>query len=495
MSELRDLIKLIALVTLIGVSGLMISQVVKSVQYYGDLTVDYTANITFSKVLILQEFYTYHVKAYKYKMLYRVWDAPLVFKKEDFPCIVLKGVGSSGKNIVYVKDYYGHVHASNPIAFDLVKRLAERNELGIVCYQYLKSGKYFSIGDYGLSALYEVYPPIQTDGKYDHVNLKLASRHVPYESIKIYIYDPNNSILKIYPHIKEFRLKRIENGWLIEGKSPKGLVEVEFILKHGAIEGFYRNVSNVLDLVEKANFLYYIKRNVSKFFELIFIILILGYPAIVLFVYNRYGREKSFVVPEFLSYVPNPKRKPWVVNMVFTGDAMWGDKNAFFSTLLDLYRRGAIEIEPYEVKGLVRSRKELRIKILDRSKFDANDIYEYQVLRFLERYSENGVLDTKKLRMIAKDKRRSLELAEDLKDLLNWRDSRFSKRFVETKGKTIFYYLTAIFFILIILTLVIDDIKLVILSAILTVQSICCALSPSQLLGRWKKEFYREKLE
>ena len=49
MSELRDLTKLVVLVTLIGVSGLIIFQYAKSSQYHGDLTVSYTANITISK--------------------------------------------------------------------------------------------------------------------------------------------------------------------------------------------------------------------------------------------------------------------------------------------------------------------------------------------------------------------------------------------------------------------------------------------------------------
>lgn len=493
MSELRDLIKLIVLVTLIGVLGVALTQVAKSIRYGGDLTVDYTANLTISKVLLLQESYVYHVKAYRYKMLYRVWNDPLTLKKENFPCIVLRGVGNSARDIIYVKDYYGRVHVSNPVALDLVERLAERNEIGIVCSQYLESGKFFNIGDYSLNALYEIYPPIQTDGRFDHVNLKLASNHAPYPSVKIFIYDPNRSVLKVYPHMDDFRLRRVEDGWTIEGRSA-GLVEVELILRHGAIEGFYQNVSNVLDLTEMANAPYYIKENVSKVLEIFYTTVVLGFPLIVLLVYKRYGREKPFVVPEYLSYVPNPNRKPWTVNVVFTGDAMRGDKNAFFATLLDLYRRGAIDVEPYEVRGLVKSRRELRIRILDKGKFDLKDVYEYRVLRFIERYSENDVLDTKRLREIARNRKMSDMLSIDLRDLLNWRDARFTRQFVETKGKKIFHGLTLAFLILTFLNLAIRG-DLAILTLTLLAQSLCCSLSPSQLLGRWKEDYYREKLE
>lgn len=69
------------------------------------------------------------------------------------------------------------------------------------------------------------------------------------------------------------------------------------------------------------------------------------------FVYRKYGKEKEFVVPEFLSYVPK-KIKPWIVNLVFKGDAFKFDKDGFYATLLDLYRRGIIDIIPYERKKL-----------------------------------------------------------------------------------------------------------------------------------------------
>jgi len=496
MSETKDLIKLIVLVTVTGVLGLALVQIVESSQYSGDLTADYTAKISFSKVITLWESYTYHVNEYRYKMLYRVWEAPLTLEKINTPCIVLKSVGSN--EIPYMKDYHGKVivFKNDPRAKRLVEMLAERNEVGMIYSGYLTSGRFFDIGDYTLNIFYEIYPPIQTDSKYDHVNLKLASVHVPYRTVKIYVYDPNGTVLKIYPHMYEFNLKKVENGWLIEGESPKGLVEVEFVLKHGAISGFYQNVPNVLDRTEKANLWYYTQKSFAKALRYVYTALVLGFPVLVLFIYRRYGSEKLFTVPEVLSYVPNPNRKPWEVNVVFTGDAMKGDKNAFFATLLDLHRRGAIEIEPYEVKGLLRGRKELRIKIVDRNKFDRDSIYEYQVLRFLENYSEDGVLDTQRLRRLAKDRTYALELADDLRNLFNWRDARYFKQFVDTKGKTVFYYLIALFILAIPITaLLTGRIDVTLLPIVLTVQSICCALSPSQLFGRWKEEFYKEKLE
>ena len=476
MSEIRDLIKLIALVAVIGILGLVLVQAIESSQYSGSLTVDYTARIYFSNVVALEESYTYHVNEYRYKMLYRVWEAPLTPKKINTPCIVLKAIGYGDRDVIaYAKFYNGKIYLSknDSRAKRLVETLAKRNEVGIIYSGYLTSGKFFNIGDYTLNIFYEIYPPIQTDGKYDHVNLKFASVHVPYRTVKIYVYDPNGEVLKIYPHMHEFNLKKIKNGWLIEGKSPKGLVEVEFVLKHGAISGFYQNVSNVLDMTERANFWYSIQRSSAEVLKYVYIALILGFPVLVIFIYRRYGREKPFTVPEVLSYVPNPSRRPWEVNVVFTGDAMSGDKNAFFATLLDLHRRKAIEIEPYEVKGLLRGRKELRIKIVDRNKFDRNSIYENQVLRFLEKYSEDGVLDTQRLRKLARDRIYALELVDDLRNLFNWKDARYSKRFVDTKGKTVFYYLIALFILAVPLTaLLTGRIDVTLLPIVLTQQKI-----------------------
>ena len=495
MSELRDLVKLIALVTAIGFLGLGLFHVINSIQYQGDLTVSYTANITFSKVLLLQESYVYHVSTYKYRMLYRFWRAPLTFNRTDFPCIVLKNIGGDKGGVLFAKDYRGRIYVSNPIAFMIVRRLAKRNWLGIVCYRYLKYRWFFNTGNHRLNAFYEVYPPIQTDGRYDHVNLKLADRHVPYTSVKIYIHDPDHSILKIYPHMKEFKFRRIKNGWLIEGRSPvDGLVEVEFVLKHGAVEGFYHHVSDVLHLTESANSMYYFERSLVKPLEMACIALILGFPAIVLLVYSRYGREKQFVVPEFLNYVPNPERKPWEVNVVFAGDAMSGNANAFFSTLLDLYRRGAVDLEPYEDKGFVLKRREMRIKILDRSKFDEEDVYESKVLKFLEKYSENGVFDTKPGNLGIR-----ISVKSDLRKLLVLRNPSISRQFVETKGKKIFYVLNAISFVLAISVILIYgrelELRPVILAVTLVLQSGYCAQTHSQLFGKWKNDFYREKLE
>ena len=51
-------------------------------------------------------------------------------------------------------------------------------------------------------------------------------------------------------------------------------------------------------------------------------------------------------MPRYLSFVPDATLKPWVVNMVFAGEPGDFDENGFYATVLDLYRRGFLEILP-----------------------------------------------------------------------------------------------------------------------------------------------------
>jgi len=108
-------------------------------------------------------------------------------------------------------------------------------------------------------------------------------------------------------------------------------------------------------------------------------------PILFLVIYYRYGREKEFTVPEFMSTIPNPSLKPWHVNLLFKGDAGDFDEDGYYATLLDLHRRKIISIqEKGEGKGI-------EIRVLSGA---TTDPYELRVLGFLALVSENGVFDT-----------------------------------------------------------------------------------------------------
>src|SRR5512136_2543823 len=69
-------------------------------------------------------------------------------------------------------------------------------------------------------------------------------------------------------------------------------------------------------------------------------------PAGLYVTWDRHGRERQFTVPRFISFVPDPTLKPWVVNMVFRSEPGDFNENGFYATVLDLYRRGFLEILP-----------------------------------------------------------------------------------------------------------------------------------------------------
>jgi Predicted membrane protein (DUF2207) C-terminal domain len=100
---------------------------------------------------------------------------------------------------------------------------------------------------------------------------------------------------------------------------------------------------------------------------------VLGTPFLFLLLYIVHGREPDETVPRYLSGVPNPARKPWVVNLVFRGDTFESTDDAFYATVLDLQRSGYVALIP-EPDGQVR----MRI-LKDRSE----DPYEQNVLTYL----------------------------------------------------------------------------------------------------------------
>ena len=104
------------------------------------------------------------------------------------------------------------------------------------------------------------------------------------------------------------------------------------------------------------------------------VLFVLGTPFLFLLLYVVHGREKDETVPAYLSEVPNPSRKPWLVNLVFGNDVFESTDGAFYATVLDLQRRGYVALSPEDTDGWVR------IRIL---RDTSEDPYEQDVLRFL----------------------------------------------------------------------------------------------------------------
>jgi len=117
-------------------------------------------------------------------------------------------------------------------------------------------------------------------------------------------------------------------------------------------------------------------------------ILVLALPFLLLILYHLFGREKECSTPEYLSMVPDQTTKPWIVNLLFTGDPLDFDENGFYATLLDLHRQGIIHIS-------AGSHGHVQIRIL---KGYSSDDYEDRVLDFLKDLSREDIVDMDTLR-------------------------------------------------------------------------------------------------
>jgi len=114
------------------------------------------------------------------------------------------------------------------------------------------------------------------------------------------------------------------------------------------------------------------------------VLFVVATPFLFLLLYFIHGKEPDETVPRYLSEVPNPARKPWVVNLVFRSDTFESTDDAFYATVLDLQRRGYVELGPADPDDRVRMR------VL---KDNSEDPYEQNVLRFLGFIGEGKIPD------------------------------------------------------------------------------------------------------
>ncbi len=450
-------------------------------KYGGDLYIS-SYEVYFSPDGTLNENYEYAVSG-DYRMLYRIWKSPL-FYRENFSEPYIKVMDINCPYIPYVKDYYGRVFS--PSHQEEIAMLALHNEVG--CF----NPEGYETGKYRIEYRYMIYPPVYYDGSIYHINIKLADEHIPYKDVAIRIDNSSGEIVKIYPH-PPMDVERDGSMYVIHGKSQRNaLLEVEMLL-NAPPSGFIYEGKNLMERVEKENGAYYMKYNLASSFAMLMKYLTLFFPLIIFGIYYHYGREKKFVVPRYLSTVPK-KRKPWEVNLLFKGDATSFDMHGFYATLLDMERRGILEIE---AKG-----RDLRIKIKDGE--DKMDFYERNVIRFIKKYSFDGIFSTEKLNeYINSRKNSSYQISRIERDFEKIRRVRDGSEYV-VNGRFIilkFFALSlAVFFISLVLFLLGRKeyppmLDALIYSIILSVQFLALVPAPSTLFGRWKSNYYKEKME
>ena len=500
MAEIRQIATLVLLTSIVAISGTYLVGVLP-ILAEGDLVVD-EYSVTFHANGTLVEDYTYEVKvSNEYRMLFRTWDAPLSTGQLNRPYVqFVQARASSSEQIVYVKDFQGVVwmedrFRNDPQIFGLVRSLAGLNEVGV-----LKPDR-FPAGRYKVQYVFLIRPPLEYDGDLCHLNLQLANKHLTYRNVKLVIEDGDYSVA-IYarPPLGEIRDGR---RIVFYGSAARDeLLEIEFLFRMDILEvlkGYARRVDDVRDLTIQANMRYMVQYRGAQILSDGARAFALFTPVILALLYVTFGREKRFVVPKYLSTVPNKERKPWVVNLVFNGDAFDFDENGFYATLLDLHRRGKIRISP--------KNGGLAIQVLNQA---GDDTYENRVLGFLSDMSKGGVMDTDSIKELASDFTSSsdrwsrlMHIQRELNYLVREAEPRVASEFMVSGRKRILpialtsaTFLVASFLAMFLLPNLSSLLtSAVVASVIPVVQSVIAIAFPSTLFGKWLGLSYREKLE
>jgi uncharacterized membrane protein len=499
-SERQQIIILVVVTLVVGVAAVTAATALPGL-FEGNLVVeDYNAVFYENGTLI--ERYTYDVSAPgEYRMLFRYWNEPLTFTSLNRPYIEFVEMTVPPGTIGYIKDYRGEVRTASgtasPSDLAVIRDLAFENEVGFY------NPDYFAPGTYTAEYRFVLHPPIEYDADWAHLNLKLVDQHVPYRNMR-FTLPFADQIETVYTHPPTLQVERTDSSVVITGSVPQDdALNVEMILNRSfmqAIDGFPTYVEGVQQEAANANQGAILLYGAALILYDLAIVLVLITPFILLGVYLRYGREKPFTVPEYLSFIPDASLKPWQVNLLFKGDAIEFDDDGFYATVLDLHRQGKITVTEKSGGGVT-------VRVNDER---STDPYEQRVLNFLANIAEDHVVDTAELQSLAETARRSpgfqhriMQYQQTLSALTKSVDATIASQYVKDGREKVLplLFLGAIPCGLAILTLVFAPgaafllIPAGILSFIVAVQVGIAALFPSTLFGTWKGDHYKEKLE
>jgi hypothetical protein len=202
-----------------------------------------TATITRAYVTPLQD---------ELRMLFRNFDAPLVFSATGSPHIELVGIQPLDGVIGYARDASGTVRLSDPAAdpetVSFVAGHAGLNEVGLV------DTRFFSGGTYDAWYSFVIRPPVEYDASLVHVNLKLAGAHVPYSSIRITV--PADRVHEVFAYPPTLQQTPEGDRIVITGRAGQDeQIAIELLLERSALDsvaGFPRWVDGVGDKTRSA---------------------------------------------------------------------------------------------------------------------------------------------------------------------------------------------------------------------------------------------------
>jgi uncharacterized membrane protein len=507
MDEIKQIAVIFAATLLIGIFSVIIAGTIQSLpaDFGGDLTAE-SYEVTWSEDGTLTEKYVYDVKSSgEYRMLYRVWAAPLTWsaspdKIQNSGYIELTGVKTPDGTLGYIKTKSGAVYifGEDSQAKSFVTDKAYENEAGILNLNYFRPGKY------EVEYTYNIYPPIEYDDEAVHVNLMFAGKHIPYKNVKIVL--ESDEITEVFTHPPTYNIEKEDGKIIITGSSPEDeIIETEFLMNPevlNSLTGYKRQISGIKEKTLSANENYKTGFFIADILLVIGKILVILTPLLFILLYLKSGKEKNFTVPEYLSTIPNKKLTPWQVNLVFSKDAFESDENGFYATLLSLHKQKKLRMsEKPDKKGIL-------IELLDP---ESTDRYEQNVLNFVSLYSgDDNVLDTEYFESIAKSARHSsadehlaLAVKENLQSLTSGSDETISGKYAtDGRGLLLPFIIGGIIYLLLAAALFVfaEDAAGTIFIAIflgiaMIVQAVVAILFPSTVFGNWKEDYYKEKLE
>ena len=227
MNESQQITVLVALTLVIGVIGVIVVPFIQGGGGPSDVSIDNYNAIIYANGTLREDF-TYTFTNYNYQMMYRDWNAAISTTPTSSAHIQPLSISAPPGTTTYIKDDSGAVTivggTNTPDIRGTIGRLAYDDEVG--CY----NPGHFGPGTQSISYLYQIYPPLETDGTVTHLNLMLASIHIPYRSVKITLMD-SSYIEAVYVHPLDLTVTSSSGSTVITGTSGNDeLLEVEILM-------------------------------------------------------------------------------------------------------------------------------------------------------------------------------------------------------------------------------------------------------------------------
>ena len=500
MRETKELAMVLILMFLVGAGAYGVSYFIENTNLYGFSIEQYSAYL--SENGTLYENYTYEIyKDYHYHMLYRTWDSPLLYVNESMECVQISKVYLSYagvKTIPYVKDYHGSVWLLNKSDYNsdyinYIAKKAKNSEAGV----YAPDG--FPAGHYQVKYVFRIKPTLLYDGKDYFFKFFLAREHYKYWNVDIIFPSKFQVLSEPYMALKS------------QGKYTviRGTLEEDFPLRvwltFKELNGFsHFQVDNVNYNLEK--FAQDDNRNESLRYWGAWLSAYLGYygiffaPFLYIFMYLLGGRErKTKEIKEYVM-VPPRRRPPWIVNFIFKNEGDYLEyKDATIATLLDFRKRGLIDI--------VDDGKIIKLK----GDYVTLEGFEGDLLGVLYDLSENGEIDLEKLKRdieeLKKGRRERIEKISNIEmGVISWAENkkRYWEEFIEyphhkfIEGMISAGIIAALFNFLFVMAFAQDFAFYFIVAIVfwfLYMFQFALMFYKPDVLGRWRKDYYEEKIE